>query len=348
MSVRRAFTPVLLAVCSLGGAGCSTTQFAASSTVGIIGQAMPAIERYRDPDLAEEGIPASIATMEGLLQIRPDDAVLRSLIARAYGSYAFGFLEDHMEQALADDDDKTSDHFQKRASLAYTRCRELTLGTLSHWEEDDGGADGHIKKGLDAWTAYLKKFDNAEKHLPTLFWGAYCWGRYIGINRDDVNALADLPYVNALADRVFTLDPTYWGYAPHALRAGLIGTAPAQLGGKPEEAKKEFEVAINATGGKNLMYLVLEAQIVAVALQDRALYKKLLDTTLAAPMDLDVNLRLVNQLAKRRAERYLADIDHLFAPIEPPAAQPADAPAPSAAPTPAPAGKPAPAAKPAR
>lgn len=348
MSVRSALTPVLLAVCSLAASGCSMTQIAAGSTVNIIGQAMPAIEQYRDPDLAEEGIPASIATMEGLLQIRADDAVLRSLIARAYGAYAFGFLEDHMEQALADDDDKTSDHYQKRASLAYTRCRELTLGTLSHWEQDDGGADGHIKQGLDAWTAYLKKFDDAEKQVPTLFWGAYCWGRYIGINRDDVNALADLPFVNALADRVFTLDPTYWGYAPHALRAGLIGTAPAQLGGKPEEAKKEFEVAINATGGKNLMYLVLEAQIVAVALQDRPLYKKLLDTTLAAPMDLDVNLRLVNQLAKRRAERYLADIDHLFAPVEPPANEPAAAPSAPAAPAPAPAGKPAPAAKPAR
>jgi hypothetical protein len=221
-------------------------------------------------------------------------------------------------------------------------------GTRSPWEDDGGGAEGHIKQGLDAWTAYLKKFDKAKKQVPTLFWGAYCWGRYIGINRDDVNALADLPFVNALADRVFTLDPTYWGYAPHALRAGLIGTAPAQLGGKPDEAKKEFEVAINATGGKNLMYLVLEAQIVAVALQDRALYKKLLDTTLAAPMDLYVNLRLVNQLAKRRAERYLADIEHLFAPVEPPAPPAPDAATPAAAPAPSPAAKPAPTAKPSR
>lgn len=328
------------ALLGLGTLGCSTTQLAASSTVGIIGQAMPAIERYRDPDLAEEGIPASIATMEGLLEIRPEDTELRGMIARAYGLFGFGFLEDHMEQALADDNDKGGEHYRVRAGLAYTRCRELALGSLTLWEKDGGGADGHIKQGLPAWTEYLKKFDDAEKHVPTLFWGAYCWGRYIGINRDDVNALADLPYVNALADRVFSLDHTYWGYAPHALRAGLIGTAPVQLGGKPEEAKKEFEAAISATQGKNLMYMVVEAQIVAVALQDRALYKRLLETTLAAPMDLDVNQRLANQLAKRRAERYLAQIDDLFAPAEPPAGEPASTPAPAA--TPASSGAPKP------
>ena len=286
--------------------GCSMTQLAAGSTVNIIGQALPAIERYEDPDLAGEALPASISTMEGILEIRPEDTKLRGLLARSYGSFGFGFMEDRMEEALVKDDDAGAEHFQKRAAMAYTRCRELALGSMSLWEKDDGGAEGHIKKGLPAWTEYLKKFDDAETQVPTMFWGAYCWGRYIGVNRDDVNALADLPFVTALADRLFALDHTFMGYAPHALRAGLIGSAPAQLGGRPEEAKKEFEIAIAATHGKNLMYPVIEAQIVAVALQDRALYKKLLTSALEAPKDLDPDQRLLNQLAKRRAERYLS------------------------------------------
>jgi hypothetical protein len=151
-----------------------------------------------------------------------------------------------------------------------------------------------------------------------------------------MDALADLPLVNALADRIFVLDHTFMGHAPHALRAGLIGTAPAQLGGRPEDAKKEFEIAIAATGGKNLMYHVVEAQIVAVALQDRALYKRLLTTVIEAPTDLNKDERLLNQIAKRRAERYLGQIDQLFEP-EP---EPAPAPEPAAAP-PTPASKPA-------
>ncbi|HTQ03388.1 MAG TPA: TRAP transporter TatT component family protein [Polyangiaceae bacterium] len=328
MVASRAKLALVVSALGVAVSGCSTTQLAAASTVSIIGQAWPAIERYEDPDLAEEAIPASIATMDGLLEIRPKDTELRLMVARALGSYGFGFMEDHMEAALANDDDKGGEHFRKRAALAYGRCRDLALGNLTLWEDADGGAQGHVKQGIAAWTDYLKKFDDAEKVVPTLFWGAYCWGRYIGVNRDDVNAIADLPYASALADRVLALDPTYYGYAPHALRGGLLGTVPAQLGGKPEEAKKEFEASIAATHGKNLMYLVLEAQIVAVALQDRALYQKLLNTTLAAPVNIDPDQVLVNQLAKRRAERYLAQTDQLFAPEEPPA--PAAAPAPAA------------------
>ncbi|HEV8548795.1 MAG TPA: TRAP transporter TatT component family protein, partial [Polyangiaceae bacterium] len=137
MIARRVFSAVL---CVGFLTGCSMTQLAAGSTVKIIGEAWPAIERYEDTELAESGIPASIATMEGLLQVRPDDAELRSLLARAYGSFGFGFMEDHMEEALANDDDKGGEHFRMRAAMAYTRGRVLALGTLSLWEKDDGGA----------------------------------------------------------------------------------------------------------------------------------------------------------------------------------------------------------------
>lgn len=305
--------------------GCMTNM-AAGTTVDVIDRAAPAINRYEDTELAEESIPASIATMEGLLQIRPKDQKLRAILARSYASYGFGFLEDHMEEALGRDDEANAERYRKRAGMAYSRARELAVGSLSLWHDDAGGAEGHIKRGLPAWTEYLQAFDD-KAQVPTLFWGAYAWARYIGLNRDDMNALADLPFVSALADRVLALDPTFMGHAPHALRAGLIGTAPAQLGGRPEEAKKEFEIAINATGGKNLMYHVVEARIVAVALQDRALYEKLLNTVLAAPRDIDLEQRLPNQLAKRRAARYLAEIDMLF---EPPAPAPAPAEAPAA------------------
>jgi hypothetical protein len=334
---------LLLLVLGFLASGCFT-QLAAGTTVKVIGRAAPAIQRFEDTELAEQAMPASISTLEGLLEIRPDDTELRALLARTYSSYGFGFLEDRMEEALAKDDEANAERYRLRAGMAYRRARELALGSLTLWEDDGGGADGHIKKGLASWTEYLKEFDDAEDHTPTLFWAAYSWARYIGLNRDDMNALADLPLVNALADRIFVLDHTFMGHAPHALRAGLIGTAPAQLGGRPEDAKKEFEIAIAATGGKNLMYHVVQAQIVAVALQDRALYKRLLTTVIEAPTDLNKDERLLNQIAKRRAARYLSQIDQLFEP-EP---EPAPAPEPAAAPAPAaPPAPPAPASKPA-
>jgi len=331
-------TGVICLAVGLVSAGCMT-KLAAGTTVQVIAQASPAIQRYEDPDLAAEGLPGSIATMEGLLEIRPDDTFLREILARSYASYGFGFMEDRMEDAVAKDDEAGIEHYRKRAGMAYRRARELALGSLTIWNDDGGGADAQIKAGLPAFTAYVADFDDKDQ-AATLFWGAYAWARYIGLNRDDVNALADLPYVTVLVDRLMKIDPTYMGHAPHALRAGLIGTAPAQLGGRPAEAKKEFEIAIAATKGRNLMYLVMEAHIVAVALQDRALYKQLLTTVIEAPTDIDKDLRLSNQLAKRRAERYLADIDRLFEPEAPPAAE---TPAPAAPAAPAPAAPAAPA-----
>jgi hypothetical protein len=346
MHVRRG---ALLAVFALGwsSSGC-LTNIAAGSTVRVIGRASPAMARFEDPELAEQAIPSSIGTMEGLLEIRPDDTNLRAMLARTYASYGFGFLEDRMEEAASKDDEVNAERYRRRAAMAYRRARELALGNLSLWDDRGGGAEEQIKKGLSAWTEYLQRFDDAGDHVPSLFWAAYAWIRYIGLNRDDVTALADLPFVGALADHVYGLDRTFMGHAPQALRGGLWGTPPVQLGGRPTEAKQEFEAAITATGRKNLMYLVLEARIVAVALQDRALYKRLLTEVLEAPSDLDVNQRLSNQLAKRRAERYLAETDQLFEP-EPPAPEspppPAPPEAPPAAPAAAPPAEPAPAQK---
>ena len=136
MITSRAFFLVL----SLGMfSGCSMTNLAAGSTVQIIGKAWPAIERYEDTELAAEGIPASIATMEGLLEIRPDDTELRGLLAEAYGSFGFGFMEDRMEEALVKDDDDGSEHFRKRAAMAYTRGRELRI--LVTFDRGPGFAD---------------------------------------------------------------------------------------------------------------------------------------------------------------------------------------------------------------
>lgn len=215
-----------LVVLGLSAGGCFT-DLAAGTTVKVIGRAAPAIQRYEDPELAEEAMPASISTLEGLLEIRKDDTNLRTLLARTYSSFGFGFMEDRMEEALAKDDEANAERYRLRAGMAYRRARELALGNLTLWEDDDGGAEGHVKKGLAAWTGYLKKFDDAEEHVPTLFWAAYSWGRYIGLNRDDMDSLADLPYVTALADRAYALDHTFMGYAPHALRGALIGIAPA-------------------------------------------------------------------------------------------------------------------------
>jgi hypothetical protein len=73
---------------------------------------------------------------------------------------------------------------------------------------------------------------------------------------------------------------------------------------------------IQQTGGNNLMYRVIYARNVAVPLQNRTLYQQQLQAVLDAG-DVSEDNRLQNLLAKRRARRYLAQIDDLFLPDEP-------------------------------
>lgn len=310
MSKTRSLLTVLALAAGL--TGCDFAKFAAGSTIRVITRAAPAIQRYEDPDLAEAGMPASIATMEGLLVIKPEDQTLRETLARSYASLGYGFFDNHMEEAEANLDDEGTEYWRRRASLAYKRSKQIAFEMMAIWEPEGEGPDGHIRQGIDAWKAYLQRFD--EDQVGTLFWASYSWVRYIGANRDDINAVADLAFAQALADRVYELDASYYNHAPHALRGGLLASLPAQYGGRPEEGKREIEIAIAATQRKNLLYLVMEARLIAVPLQDRALYRSLLEEVIEAPVDLDPDQRLSNQLAKLRATRYLAQIDELFEP----------------------------------
>ena len=305
--------------------GCDSVllDIAAGSTIRVVSRASPAIQRYADIELAEVGIPASMATLEGVLIIKPESEVLHATLARSYASFGFGFLEDHMEQALAEDNEVRAEHYRARATAAFMRSRQLAFEQMDQWEPDDGGVLGHVQRGVEPFRTYLATFDDQEQG-GILFWGAYSWARYIGLHRDDVNAIADLPFVVLMAERAKALDHEFNYFAPHALVAGLMGSTPAQLGGRPQEAKTELEAAIAATHRHNLMYLTLEARIIAVALQDRGLYRRLLQEVIDAG-DVDPSNRLANQIAKRRAFRYLADIENQFPPEENPAPAPAAA-----------------------
>lgn len=290
--------------------GC-LSQIAAGSTAGIVGRGSVALQRSADPELVETAIPGSIATLESLMLTIPENTTLRQTLARSYCSLAFGFMEDHMEEAIAHDDMDRAEHYRNRATAQYLRSRQISFEIMSIWEPDDGGVDGN-RQNIDRWRNYLRNFDRREQG-GQLFWAAYAWVRYINLNKDNPDAVADLPFVIALAERSKDLDEAHNGYAPRAMLAGLMAAAPAALGGRPDLAQAEFEWLIRQTEGKNLMYRVLYARMIAVALQDRNLYRTQLQTVLDAG-DISADDRLQNILAKRRARRYLSQIDELFEP----------------------------------
>lgn len=293
---------------------CDLQLTAASTTVAVTRRASPGVNYMRDPDTAEAAIPAALQQMEGLLYLLPDDATLAASAARTYSSYGYGFLEDHMEEAeFRGADEEEIERWRTRASLAYQRAREIAIGWLDRRRPEGGGLLAVQRQGLEAFTRHVARFESEEESI-VLFWAAYAWARYIGLHRDDMNAIADVAYVSAMADRVHALNPTYFDHAPVALRAGLMAAAPPALGGRPAEARVEIDRAIELTGRQNLLFLVTEARLIAIPLQDRELYRSLLQEVIDFDVDSYPAQRLPNLLAQRRARRYLAEIDNFFDP----------------------------------
>lgn len=296
------------AVSSWALGGC--TGFAANSTVRVMNEAAPAIQMQADPGIAEGALPYSIAQMEGLLLVIPGNRDLRINAARAYGSYGFGFLEDRMEVAEINNDERATEHYRERASAAYVRGKALGLEQMNRDEDGDGGPMAAYRGGVDRWNAYLRRFDEAED-VPVLFWTAYNWARYINLHKDDVDAIADLPFAIALFERALAVDPGFNFHAPHAAMASYhAGRAPG-LGGQPQTALRHFEAAINGTQRRFLTYQVMMARTYAVQVQDRALFRRLLHEVICAG-DVWPEQRLANVLAKRRALRYAAQLNDLF------------------------------------
>lgn len=313
--MRRYQMGFLVAAIALGQTGC-LARLAANSTAKIMNQASPALQSFSDPALAEAALPYSITQMEGLLLVIPNNQMLRANLMRALGSFGFGFLEDRMEEAEVADDEARIDYYRNRASLAYLRGKEVGFDSLTLEEEDDGGARGAYRRGVDAWRAYLLQFDDQEQ-AGMVFWLGYNWARHISLNKEDPDVLADLPFAVACFERVFALDPTFNNYAPYVAMGSYYARTSESLGGEPARAREMFETAIARTGGNFLTYKVMMARVYAVMVQDRALYTRLLQEVIDAG-DVMPQQRLANQIAKRRARRYLAQVDDLIAPAEDP------------------------------
>lgn len=304
---------LLAAGFAVGLGGCA--RFAANSTVGVMNRASPALQSFADPALAEASLPYSITQMEGLLLVIPENMGLRANLMRALGSFGFGFLEERMEQAERADDEVRTEYYRNRATMAYVRAKAVGFEALTMLEDGGGGAQAAVGRGIDEWKSYLQRFDDVE-HVGLIFWTGYAWARNINLNKNDPEVLADLPFAIALFERALQLDPTYQNFAPCAAMAAYYARAAPSLGGEPERSRELFERAITGTNRRFLTYLVLHARAYAVMIQDRALYRRLLEEVINAG-DVWPEQRLANTIAKGRARRYLDQIDDLFAPEEP-------------------------------
>ena len=286
--IRFIFVLLLIAILLLG---CSRRRLAVQATLPLISSQIISMQEERDADFAEKAIPASLKMMEGLAKEDPENIWILQKLAEGFCGYAFSFLEDSEPD---------------RASELYFRGRDYAFRAL------EIQSNGKVWSGLslDEWSKRLAEVTPLQQ--PALFWAGQCWGSWLSLNLDSVEALSGLPRIGGMMNRAVELDPEFYYAGPHLFLGAFYGGRSRMLGGNPDRARNHFEQALKITEGKYLLISFLYAKTYAVQNQDRNLFKTQLEKVLEASDDVFPEQRLANQIAKRKAAILLGEIDELF------------------------------------
>jgi tetratricopeptide (TPR) repeat protein len=287
------------------GVGCDVTKLTAESTAGLFARAAPAFEEYWDYDLAGEALPATIVQFEGILRIAPDSDALLAQLSQAYFAYAYGWIDVDVEALEFEGKYDEADAQRRRARIMYLRSKDLTMHRISLLHPGVYDATRGSVEELQAWleASFVEKSD-----ASLLLWAGQAWGAYINTAKDDMVAIADLPYAKVFVARSIELDPDYY----HAAGYLFMGVATAsEMAADLDAAKAYFDKALDSTERRALMTQVSMARYYAVQTGNRALFDELIAEVLDAG-DVLPEARLANRMARERAELYTAYADQLF------------------------------------
>src|SRR5690606_22279891 len=270
----------------------------------------PAMKQESDYEMAARAIPASLKTVEAFHMVDPENPRLIKILAEGYCQYATGFIEDEWEQALLDRNFDMVDYHSRRATRAFLRCMNYGLRMLG----------GDWKKALHGeLEAFKAKVAAAGKgSRDGMLWVAIGLAGAINQNKDDIALVSQLPKARALVERLAELDegdasrdPALRALPHIALASMAVALSPA-MGGKPELGQKHFQRAMEITQNKFLLAKVYYARRYAVAVQDRELFRKALVEVLQTDPAIWPDQRLANEIAHRRARRYLENEKEWF------------------------------------
>ena len=284
---------------------CDTAKLAADSTSGLFQRAAPAIEQYWDYETAGAAFPAAIIQLEGIMRVVPDNEVVVMSTIGAYIGYGTGWIEDRVEVADAKDDWEEAEDLRARALMMYERAWDLSKHLLRMRDE---GFNDALSLGPDALQIWLDGVLTKPEDAPLAFWAGASLGSRINMGMEDMDTVADLPLAKVLLAHSVELDPE-WLFMTPMMTLGVL--AASEFPPAMDRAKTIFDEVLEGTERRNLMVQLSMARYYAVNKGDSKLFRDLLTEVLDAG-DVLPEARLTNVLAKRRAERYLNQIEFFF------------------------------------
>lgn len=283
-------------------------QAVANMTASILHRASPALEQQNDYAFAGAAMPTGIVQIDGLLEVVPDNQTLLIDAAKGYVAYTFGYIEDAAEAAEDRGDLEEYERQKARARGLYLRARERAMHCL---RLQDPGIDRAIAAGPDELERHLRREFIYKEDAPGLFWAGFAWGLAINSDLEDPSMVIDIPVTRLLVERSVALDEDYY-YASGLAFLGFADAIIAEsIGGHPERGREFFERALGKTRRQVYLVQFLYARSYAIQSQNRELYQSLL-TEVIDGRERNVDLRLLNAIAKRRAARWLARESQYF------------------------------------
>jgi hypothetical protein len=278
---------VIFLLCLLGpilNAGCVAT-----ATRGLADNLSAAILDQDDPETVRAGAPAYLLLIDGLIAEAPEDRDLLITGSRLYGSYAAVFVED-------------PDRARRLADKARDYARRALCQRRPEICDREFGPYDDFVAAVD---------DTGKDDLPALYAYGAAWAGWLQVSSDDWEAVADLPKIETVMERVLTLGESFEHGQAHLYLGVIRSQIPSSLGGDPESGRFHFERAIALSGGRNLMAKVEFARHYARLTFDRTLHDRLLREVLDAD-PVEPALTLSNTIARRQADDLLAESEDYF------------------------------------
>lgn len=242
-----------------------------------------------DPETVKQAVPAYLILISSMIKGDPDNVELLVSASSLYGAYASVFVEDRIRQKRLS---AVSFDYAHRAFCLH-KPAACNIRELSYYEFEQS----------------LKQFGKDD--VPVLFALGSAWAGWLQANSADWNAVAELPRIQAVIARVLELDPEFGNGDAYLYMAVMQSFLPPAMGGKPEQAKTNFEKAIEISDGTNLMAKLLYAEKYARLVFDKELHDSLLKEVIDAKVE-NNEATLINSIAQHKAGLLLAESDEYF------------------------------------
>jgi len=240
------------------------------------------IQNHDDPDTVASAIPAYLLMIDSFIQSDSENDQMLLTGAKLYAAYASIFVNN--VQRAKKLSQRSLDYAMRAACIQNSAICQPKSITFNEFKTSIEALD--------------------KENIELLFTLGQSWAVWLKAHSDDWNAVAEMPRIRLIVEKVLALDENYQQGSAHLYMGVLHSLLPAALGGKPDIAKRHFEKAIALSNNKNLMAKVNYAEHHARLVFDQELHNKLLNEVINAKVE-EPGMTLMNTLAQQKAKRLL-------------------------------------------